>query len=202
MAQIPKIIHQVWVGDKKRPDQWMDTWKEFHPDWEYVLWDNKAVRGREWRNQKHLDYMWAWSKWHGVADIIRYEILHEQGGVALPADSECVNPIDELLEPEFFTCYENEAHFPGRLCPVMGSVPRHPFLDEVIEQLKEKKEVNEPWIDTGNCHLTEVYEKTKEDVVVYPSYYFLPNHRLGGNWNGKDKAYALQFSGTTFGLYE
>ena len=24
---IPKIIHQIWIGPNKRPDIWMNSWK-------------------------------------------------------------------------------------------------------------------------------------------------------------------------------
>ena len=28
MEKIPKIIHQIWIGPKKRPDIWIKTWSE------------------------------------------------------------------------------------------------------------------------------------------------------------------------------
>jgi len=55
--KIPKIIHQVWIGPKPAPLKWMDTWKKFNPDWEYVLWDNKKIfdKRRKWKNQWIID---------------------------------------------------------------------------------------------------------------------------------------------------
>ncbi|HCT52382.1 MAG TPA: mannosyltransferase, partial [Balneola sp.] len=36
---IPKIIHQIWIGDQsKRPSEMMKTWQDMNPDWEYMLW--------------------------------------------------------------------------------------------------------------------------------------------------------------------
>jgi hypothetical protein len=36
---IPKIIHQIWVGPKKKPDIWIDTFKKDYindnPEWDY-----------------------------------------------------------------------------------------------------------------------------------------------------------------------
>lgn len=53
--KIPKIIHQVWIGPLPMPEKWMDTWKKHNPTWKYVLWDNKKVFKRKWRNQWMID---------------------------------------------------------------------------------------------------------------------------------------------------
>lgn len=44
---IPKIIHQVWEG---RTEYLGDvykalgnTWKNFHPDWDYEFWDENRI---------------------------------------------------------------------------------------------------------------------------------------------------------------
>jgi len=47
-ASIPKLIHQSW-SDNALPlkfQEWSDTWRTYHPDWEWVLWtdaDNRAL---------------------------------------------------------------------------------------------------------------------------------------------------------------
>ena len=33
---IPKIIHQIWIGPKTAPIKLMNTWKDKHPDFEYI----------------------------------------------------------------------------------------------------------------------------------------------------------------------
>lgn len=200
---IPKIIHIVWVGDKKPPLKWINTWKEKHPKWGFILWNNELVKNYNFINKKHIDVFFKEKKYHGVADLVRYEILYDIGGYAMPADSECINPLDDLeIKENFFTCYENEVHYPGRLTPVMGSTKKNNFLKEIITGLTQKERLVEPWIDSGNCYLTEVAEKTKENIQIFPSYYFMPNHRLGDNWDGKSKIYSKQYSGTTFNIYE
>jgi mannosyltransferase OCH1-like enzyme len=36
---IPKIIHQIWVGDQsKRPDKLIQTWIDKNPSWQHKLW--------------------------------------------------------------------------------------------------------------------------------------------------------------------
>ena len=34
---IPKIIHQLWIGPHPVPTTLMDTWKEKHPEFEYIF---------------------------------------------------------------------------------------------------------------------------------------------------------------------
>ena len=85
--KIPKIIHKIWVGDKPAPMKWINTWVEKHPDWEHILWDNDKVYSRKWINEKHIGQYTEEGLWHGVADIIRYEILYEYGGIVSGEDS-------------------------------------------------------------------------------------------------------------------
>jgi mannosyltransferase OCH1-like enzyme len=40
---IPKVIHQIWIGPKPAPKQMMQTWKEKHPGFEYILWNEEEI---------------------------------------------------------------------------------------------------------------------------------------------------------------
>ena len=43
MNKIPKIIHQIWIGEEM-PDKlkgFTDKMKSEHPDYEYYLWGNE-----------------------------------------------------------------------------------------------------------------------------------------------------------------
>ena len=39
MSKIPKIIHQLWIGNKPAPTNMMNTWKEKNPEFEYIFWN-------------------------------------------------------------------------------------------------------------------------------------------------------------------
>ena len=44
---IPKLIHQIWIGDNPLPRVWQDrpeTWKQKNPEYVYKLWDNDSIR--------------------------------------------------------------------------------------------------------------------------------------------------------------
>ena len=99
--KIPKIIHQIWVGDKSAPLKWMRTWQEKNPDWKYVLWNNEKILNFNFINKNHIKYYWDRKIWHGVADVARYEILYNYGGLMPGADSECLLPIDDIFKNNY-----------------------------------------------------------------------------------------------------
>ena len=103
--KIPKIIHQIWVGDKPAPKKWLKTWQDIHYDWKYILWDNENIKRLKLRNQEQFDFYWKQKRWHGVADILRYEILFQFGGIMPGADSECKRRVDKLFNDEKYDCY-------------------------------------------------------------------------------------------------
>lgn len=133
---IPRIIHVIWVGDElKRPDDHIATWRANHPDWQFRLWGNTHLDGVNWRAKRQINIFRKSGHWEGVADLMRYEILHEHGGVYVDADSTSVRPLDEwLLAQHMFAVWESETHRPGLIANTfIGSVPRHPALREIIE---------------------------------------------------------------------
>ena len=200
---IPKIIHELWVGPHPRPTVWMDTWKEKHPDWEYRLWDNDAVFGRQWINQKWIDYFRARQLWPGVSDVCTYEILHEYGGFMPGADAVCENAIDELFYNDYdsYGVWENEKIRPGLISPLHASVKGGAFARELIEGLRDRVPNNVPWKTVGNAYMGEMFKKTKAKVKIFPSHYFNPEHFLGEKYTGTDKIYARQMWGSTTRCY-
>jgi hypothetical protein len=200
---VPKIIHQLWIGDKPRPEKWMRTWKEYNSEWEYRVWDNNAVMSTKWVNQKHVDYYLSRGIWPGVSDVCTYEILHNHGGLMMSADSVCCAPIDELFTDgrDSYGVYENEKVRPGLISPLMGSIKGGLFAAELIEGLRQKQTVGEPWLTVGNKYMGEMFLKTKQNVKIFPSYYFNPEHFTGEKYEGDDKIYAHQMWGTTRNTY-
>lgn len=100
---IPKIIHQIWLGDEKPPYRLMETWEAMHPDWEYKLWTDENIKDViELLPQYH-----EIEEYCGKADILRYQILHKFGGVFIDADSQCLRRLDDFfLENNSFAAFE------------------------------------------------------------------------------------------------
>ena len=184
--------------------RWTQTWRNMHPDWNYVLFDSGFLTSRRWRNQDLIQAHIAKGRYKGVADLIRYEILLEGGGFIPEADSECTLPCDGLFDRETAeTAYENEK--PGLVSPFFASVPGHPLLETIIADLGARwtpETLRVPWRSTGNRYLKFRIEENKPDIVVFPSHYFIPDHKSGLSYHGDGPVYARQHWGTTGGLYE
>ena len=80
--KIPKIIHQIWIGPKKLPYKWINSFrKDFmnkYPGWKYYLWRDRDVKNFNLQNR--LQYN-SEKTYHGKSDILRYEILYNYGGI-------------------------------------------------------------------------------------------------------------------------
>jgi hypothetical protein len=184
--------------------EWIRTWYDMHPDWRRILWDNDSVFGRRWRNQRLVDEYRARECWHGVADVVRYEILHEMGGFMPGADSVCERPIDGLMDDphhDAWAVYENEEVRPGLITPLYACRRGNGFAEALIEGLKDR-EAGEPWIFTGNCHMRDTAARLRPDTLrIFPSHYFNPVHYTGKTYSGPDVPYGRQMWGTTLNAY-
>lgn len=94
--KIPKIIHQIWIGPNRPPEQfekWKESWLKLHPTWEYILWDEEKISQLKLINQEFIDQ----EKNYGAkSDLIRYEIIYQFGGLYIDIDFECIKPLDFL----------------------------------------------------------------------------------------------------------
>jgi mannosyltransferase OCH1-like enzyme len=204
---IPKIFHFIWIGDEtKRPDNCIRTWRDAHPDWEFRIWGNHELKTRPWANFRHMEAMLP-REFNGVADMMRWEILHEHGGVLFDADSVCVRPIDdELLDCPAFACWENEIVRPGLIAAgYFGCEPGNPFVRQIIEDIAASPSVIEDvaWKTVGAQRLTDCYrEHAYSPLRIYPSHYFIPKHFSGQEYRGDGPVYAHQLWGSTLRNYD
>lgn len=206
---IPRLLHQLWIGDKPPPTTLMDTWREKNPGFEYIRWneDEIAERGIRFRCQSRIDEM---EEINGKADIMRWEILYEYGGVFIDADSICVEQIDDvMMRCQAFAGYENEKIVPGLVATgTMGFPPKHPMVKAVIEYI-ENNPVSQAdtgrraWETCGPRLLTDMIQAGEApEITIFPSYSFLPIHHTGAEYRGHGKIYAYQEWGSTKNSYE
>lgn len=203
-SKIPKIIHQLWLGDQaKKPYRMMETWRRRNPTWEYREWSESNL----FPLQSHKQYD-AIAEWNGKADICRYEILHEYGGFFADADTICFRSLDDFFcENDSFVCYENERTRPGLLATCyMACRPKSLLMKHCIRDVgwihpsainKEKA-----WITVGPQFFTQTvqrYQYTR--LKVYPSHYFIPTHYDGSSYSGEGPVYAEHYWGATTDSY-
>jgi len=207
MIAIPKRLGQIWIGHRPPPHAWMDSWKALHPEWEYRVYGNEYLFSRRWRHQELINEYYRRGTYAGVSDLMRYQILQEEGGFLPEADSTCLRPTDELwVTPSLYAVWESEERKPGLISPFLASVPRHPYLEFVLERIgwKNRPEtLQNAWKAVGNQFLKKALRnRMPEDFVVFPSHYFIPTHKRSERYSGSCPVYCEQHWGSTFHLYE
>jgi mannosyltransferase OCH1-like enzyme len=206
-ALIPKVLHLTWVGDdSKRPDNCIQTWIDMNPGWTVKVWGNDDLRDQEWVNARHIKDMWT-KELNGVADLMRWEILYNEGGIVVDADSVCVRPLDDwLLEAEAIACWENEITRPRLIgCNMVGAVPGNAFMGQIIQDLYAKDTVIDDmaWKTVGPLCLTTAYFKHRyTGLTILPSHFFIPDHFSGVHYEGRGMVYAKQEWASTHGAYD
>ncbi|KAL5333375.1 nucleotide-diphospho-sugar transferase [Aspergillus crustosus] len=99
---IPKIIHQTWFPAGSNMSEsakgWVETVKRFHPDWEYVLWDDES---NDALVREH--FPWFWETYRELpkeinrADMARNFYMYLFGGMYADVDTEALRPVDTLF---------------------------------------------------------------------------------------------------------
>lgn len=174
--KIPKIVHQIWIGDKKRPDVWMDTIKAFCNDfgYEYKLWDNTAIENLNMINKKYYNIE---KTYNGKSDILRYEILYQYGGVYIDADmvilnGEKLNNIINELTNDIALGWEKDNELIAS--SVIFSVKNGKFIKDCIDMVKNRNLAEDAWISIGPQLITDIYNSNTYDIKLFPSKLFYP----------------------------
>ena len=194
----------------------MNTWKDKHPEFEYIFWNEEEIkkRGIIFSCQNKIDEM---EEINGKADIMRWEILEKMGGIFIDADSICLNKFDnQILSKKAFAGYENEK-LRGDLIATgtMGFPANHIIPKMAVDWIKNNdvmlKDQQVPgvkkklaWYTVGPGLLTRIVKdnKLENDIHVFPSHLFLPQHYTGAVYEGHDKVYAYQEWGSTKDSYD
>jgi mannosyltransferase OCH1-like enzyme len=189
--KIPKIIHQTWKTRRlpKGMQSLMDTWKQYHPDWEHIFWTDSDNRKFVQRNFPALLKTYdSFETNIQRADAIRYLLLYKLGGVYVDIDFECFKNLEDLLKDK--SCVlskEPVGHclmhgIDDLVCNAfMASVPQHPFMGLIIEEIglggQGNLNRNDLVMDsTGPYMVTRVFRKYAgemdltilEPELVYP----------------------------------
>ena len=98
----PKILHQTWktkdLSSIPEFEACSRSWRRHHPDYRYVLWDD-----RENADFVRTQFGWYYDTWASFDknikrwDSIRYMWMYAFGGIYADLDMECLNPLDDLL---------------------------------------------------------------------------------------------------------
>lgn len=208
---IPRVLHQLWIGDQsKRPSNLMETWRAMHTDWEYISWSEAEIerRGIKFECERQIADI---PEINGKADIMRWEILYQMGGVFMDADSICLEAMDPdiFLTRNGFSCFENEQNRRGLVaCGAMGFPPKHPLLRDIIDHIKtldlRPQVCNlKAWMTVAVSLITRKLDGgLYPDFTIFPSYMFIPHHFTGVKYQGHKRVYAYQAWGSTYNSYQ
>lgn len=209
LSTIPKVFHFIWVGDEsKRPDACFETWRRLNPGFELKVWGNHEAENRGWRLKLHMNEMWRTGQLFGVADLMRWEILLNEGGFALDADSIAVEPLpDWLFHCTAFACWENELISPGVIANgYFGCRPDDRLIRHLVEKFESEKHLATKfvwyklrrktvaaWKSVGPRPLTAAFHDLGySELTLLPSHFFCPRHLTGHTYNGSGPIYCDQ----------
>lgn len=97
---IPKIIHYIWLGGNSLPkiaEKCIVSWKKYCPDYEIKRWDEGNLDIEKFKFAKDA---YNAKKFAFASDVLRTDILFNEGGIYLDIDVELLKPIDDMLNQE------------------------------------------------------------------------------------------------------
>lgn len=176
--QIPKIIHQIWLGSKI-PDRYKklnDSFKQLNPDWEYRLWSDEDIEEFNLINKKAFDIAGNYGM---KSDIARYEIVEKFGGIYADTDFECLKPLDDFIGCSFFCglffSKNPEIAFPNGL---FGSIPNNKILKDLISGINiiNLSKPDDIMNATGPYYFGRIVTKyfledKNNDIILFPTDY-------------------------------
>lgn len=185
---IPRKIHQIWLGGRvpEKYREFMDSWQRFNPSYEYKLWTDKEAKDINMSKRNIFESC----KNNGMkSDLLRYEILRQEGGIYVDTDFECLKPFDDLLYLKFFTGISYDAKMVLYI-GIIGSTLGHGITTLCADLVNTSYGGNDAMtiMDlTGPYYFTRCFLRATIDdtdgVVAFPMDFFypLPNNLRGIN---------------------
>jgi len=209
LSSIPKVLHFIWVGDEQKcPEACFETWRRLNPDFELKVWGNNELEQYDWRTRHHMEAMWQTGQLFGVADLMRWEILFNEGGFALDADSIAIEPLPHwLFDCTAFACWENELVSPGVIANgYFGCQAGDRLVGHLIAKLeserhlatkfvwyKFRRKMVSAWKTVGPRPLTAAFhELGYSELTVLPSHFFCPRHLTSRTYMGSGPVFCDQ----------
>lgn len=153
---IPETIHMIWLGPAPFPSAMLGvlhSWRDHHPHWNFYLWTDRSREGLpEFISLRFVcDFQFislgecfqAATNWAEKSDILRYEVIYQEGGVYVDHDAFCLKSFIDLHQRYRFYCalamphpktYGSSAITIGN--GLFGSVPGHSVLEYLLFKKK------------------------------------------------------------------
>jgi len=198
---IPKLIHQTYHNKILPPEiqENIQYLKTLNPEWELKLYDDDEILNYiKSHYPKLVDIYNKINPIYGAAkaDLFRYLLIYNEGGVYLDIKSSVSKPLNEILRADdrYLLCYWQNG--PGDFHPNIGfhrcitssfgefqqwhviAVKGHPFLKAVIENVCNNILNYNPFIhDTGGWSVVNSTGPIAYTLAIEPLIDLYP-HRL------------------------
>jgi inositol phosphorylceramide mannosyltransferase catalytic subunit len=199
MINIPKIIHQIWIGKSPMPISFIKitkTWKIKNPEWTHVFYDDEKIYTFLSDNYYNLLPFYN-SLTYDIqkVDFLKYLLILKFGGIYVDVDYVCIKPISEIFnnynnKEVFFTLEPSvNAKYNG-LDTLLGNcfiaaLPESTFLSDFVRSIIQQSPIslidkNDKYLyvmnTTGPIALTIFYNHnpTKDYVQLLDHQLFCP----------------------------
>lgn len=143
---IPKIIHQIWIGNAEMPERersFCQNVAAMHPDWNYVFWDNESIKNL---NPLYLAKMKKIAMHTNtpsfVVDYLKFVLLYEFGGLFLDVDFEIKNSLNILdLSKKMILSFDNSFGKKGLQFGFAASQRKYEFIEYTLFDKKNSREL-------------------------------------------------------------
>lgn len=172
---IPKVIHYCWFGENPIPEkllEYMETWKEFCPDYEIIRWDESNY---DVHKNTYMSQAYKCKKWGFVPDYARLDIVATYGGIYLDTDVEIVKSFDDLLMDRSFFGYVNYGFVNAG--SGFGSVAGNELLLQMRDHYNDKTFINKD----GTMNLLTCLHYQKEVLIEYGFIMNNKQQKINGN---------------------
>lgn len=192
---IPRIIHQIWIGNKPIPEAFSNfpnTWRNKNKNWDYVLWTDENICKLTKLDKTILELLDNYSE---KSDYIRFCILEEYGGIYADVDFECLKSFDSIVKfNDFFIWREKNWYLNAGL---FGCSKENKIVKEVLSKIPEaaiKRKNMDAFHKIWPAFITKIIEASDDHKKIFPYSYFYPFSRFD-NISDEDKkrsgAYAI-----------
>lgn len=190
---IPKIIHQIWIGEKILPNKFFyfqEKWKQIYNDYKFIYWNDSLLREKNMIDHSIEQYYIADIKIAMKVDLLRFKILKEFGGIYIDVDNEPLKKMpDENLKYNFFAGYQsnqeiNIAVLGSQINEKLVNEYYHKMIDNIQKFTTNNIISNEIWKITGPEFFTKHVESyiLDEKYKIFDCNYFYPY-----SWNEKER---------------